>query len=84
LSAFRWWDTRARFLVPSKFGDVVTVESWIKEFRRSSFDVEHRLLKGEVLAIEAWETRVWVGRHPDNPDGIKAKPIPEEVIALFR
>ena len=77
-------DTRARFLVPSKFGDIVTVESWIKEFRRSSFDVEHRLLKGEVLAIEAWETRVWVGRHPDNPDGIKAKPIPDEVIGLFR
>jgi 4-hydroxybenzoyl-CoA thioesterase len=77
-------DTRAKFIVPSKFGDRVTVETRITEFRRSSFDVEHRLMKGDVLAIEAFETRVWVGRHPDHPDGIKAQAIPEEVIARFR
>jgi 4-hydroxybenzoyl-CoA thioesterase len=76
-------DTRARFIVPSKFGDLVTVETRIKEFRRSSFDVEHRLLKGDVLAIEAWETRVWVGRHPEDPEKIKSRDIPAEIIALF-
>ena len=76
-------DTRARFLVPSKFGDVITVETRITEFRRSSFDVEHRVMKGDVLAIEAWETRVWVGKHPDDPEKIKSQDIPAEVIALF-
>lgn len=76
-------DARARFIVPSKFDDVITVETQIKEFRRSSFDVEHRVLKGDVLAIEAWETRVWVGRHPDDPEKIKSREIPAEVIALF-
>jgi 4-hydroxybenzoyl-CoA thioesterase len=77
-------DTRAKFILPSKFGDVVTVETRITEFRRSSFDVEHRLLKQGALAIEAYETRVWVGRHPDDPERIKARAIPEEVIARFR
>ena len=77
-------DTRAKFILPSKFGDVVTVETRITEFRRSSFDVEHRLLKAGALAIEAGETRVWVARHPDDPDRIKAQAIPEEVIARFR
>jgi 4-hydroxybenzoyl-CoA thioesterase len=77
-------DTRAKFIVPSRFGDVVTIETCIKEFRRSSFDVEHRLMKGETLAIEAWETRVWVGRHPDDPEAIKAREIPAEVIARFK
>jgi 4-hydroxybenzoyl-CoA thioesterase len=77
-------DTRAKFIVPSKFGDLVSVETRITAFRRSSFDVEHRLLKGDVLAIEAWETRVWVGRHPHDADDIKAQPIPEEVIARFK
>jgi 4-hydroxybenzoyl-CoA thioesterase len=77
-------DTRATFIVPSKFGDVVSVMTRITAFRRSSFDVEHKLLKGDVLAIEAFETRVWVGRHPDDPDGIKAQPIPEDVIARFK
>ena len=41
---------------------------------RSSFDVEHKAFESDALAIEAWETRVWVGGHPDNSDGIKSRP----------
>jgi 4-hydroxybenzoyl-CoA thioesterase len=33
-----------------------------------------------ILALEGFETRVWVGRHPDDPTRIKSRPIPEEVI----
>ena len=73
-------DTRARFLVPSAFGDDIVIETRVVAIRNSSFDVEHRAFKpsaeGERLAIEAWETRVWVGRHPDDPGRIKSKPIP--------
>jgi len=77
-------DTRAKFHVPSSFGDEVTIESSVAEFRRSSFEVRHRLLRADgALGVEGFETRVWVGRHPDRPDGIKAQPIPEEVIARF-
>ncbi len=76
-------DTRAKFMIPSKYGDDVTVESRVSEFRKSSFDVEHRLLKDGKLAIEAWETRVWVGKHPEDPERIKSRPIPEEVMAKF-
>ena len=35
-------DTRARFLKPTKFGDDVVIETKVAEFRRSSFDVQHR------------------------------------------
>ena len=78
-------DTRARFLVPCSFGDEVSIESTVAEFRRSSFDVQHRLLRADgTLAVEGFETRVWVGRHPDRPGGIKAQPIPDEVTASFR
>ena len=76
-------DTRARFLVPSKFGDEVSIISSITEFRRSSFDVRHQLMRGETLAVEGFETRVWTVRDPDNPERIKSQPIPAEVIALF-
>lgn len=76
-------DTRARFLTPCAFGDDVTIESELTEFRRSSFDVRHRLLKADTLAVEGFETRVWVIRHPDDPKRIKAQPIPAEVMARF-
>jgi 4-hydroxybenzoyl-CoA thioesterase len=78
-------DTRAKFVAPSAFGDDIVIETRIAEFRKSSFDIEHKVFKpagsGETLAIEAWETRVWVGRHPDDPKRLKSCPIPEIVIA---
>jgi 4-hydroxybenzoyl-CoA thioesterase len=74
-------DVGARFIVPSTFGDVVTIESTVAEIRRSSFRMLHRLLKGDVLAVEGTETRVWVGRDPDNPEKLKGMPIPADVVA---
>ncbi len=76
-------DTGAEFIVPSRYGDVIAIESRIGEMRRSSFDVQHRVFKGDVLAIKARETRVWAEKHPDDPDRIRGKTIPEEVIAAL-
>ncbi len=76
-------DTRARFVTPCSFGDDVTIESELAEFRRSSFDVRHHVLKDGALAVEGFETRVWVGRHPDDPHRIKSQPIPAEVVQRF-
>lgn len=77
-------DTRAKFMVPSTFGDDIVVETTISAIRTSSFDVLHKVLKpapeDEVLAIEGYETRVWVGPHPDDPKRLKSRPIPQEVI----
>jgi 4-hydroxybenzoyl-CoA thioesterase len=75
-------DTRAKFLKPAKFGDDIVIETKIAEFRRSSFDVQHRLTLDGALCVECFDTRVWVARtSADDPDSIKAKPIPPEVIA---
>jgi 4-hydroxybenzoyl-CoA thioesterase len=74
-------DTRARFLLPTRYGDDVVIETTIMEIRRSSFDVRHRLMKGGELAVEGFETRVWVERDPADPDKIKAKALPPEMVA---
>ena len=76
-------DTRAKFIIPSRFGDDIDVETTVTEFRRSSFDVQHRVLKQGVLAIEGFETRVWVGKDPADAAKTKARPIPPDVIAKF-
>jgi len=77
-------DARARFVVPIKFGDIVDIASEVSEFRRSSFDVQHRLMVGGELAVEGSETRVWATRDKDDPSRIRSKPIPAEVIERFR
>jgi 4-hydroxybenzoyl-CoA thioesterase len=76
-------DIGAKFLMPSRFGDRITIESHIAQWRRSSFTVAHRVLRDGKVAIEAHETRVWAGKDPERPEAIKAKPIPQDVIDLF-
>jgi 4-hydroxybenzoyl-CoA thioesterase len=73
-------DVHARFLRPTRYGDDVVVETSVSEIKRSSFSIEHRLLKDGKLAAEAFETRVWVGRDPGDSDKIKSKPIPVEIV----
>jgi len=77
-------DAGARFIAPARFGDVVELTSQVSEFRRSSFDVDHKLMVRGELAVEGRETRVWAGRDPANPAQIKAQPIPADVIARFK
>ena len=73
-------DTGARFHIPSRFGDDVVIETTVTEFRRSSFDILHRVLKDGQLAIEARETRVWAARDPGNSERIKGVPVPRDVV----
>jgi len=77
-------DTRARFLLPTRYGDDVVIETEITEIKRSSFEIRHRLIKDGALAVEGFETRVWVGRDPADPDKIRAKPLPDEMVAKLR
>jgi 4-hydroxybenzoyl-CoA thioesterase len=76
-------DVRANFIKPIKFGDVVDIASRISEFRRSSFDVEHRLSVNGELAVEGDETRVWAARRKENSEKIGGTSIPGDVIAKF-
>jgi 4-hydroxybenzoyl-CoA thioesterase len=74
----------ANFKAPLRFGDCVDTESNIGEFKRSSFTVQHRLLVKGALAVDGYETRVWVGHDATKPSGMSALPIPADVIARFK
>src|ERR1700742_2314786 len=77
-------DSGARFIAPARFGDVVELSSRVSEFRRSSFDVEHKLVVRGAVAVEGRETRVWAIRDPADPDKIKGQAIPAAVMAGFQ
>jgi 4-hydroxybenzoyl-CoA thioesterase len=77
-------DARAKFISPAAFGDVIDMESRIVDVRRSSFDIGHKLFVGERLVVDGLETRVWASRHPDDPARMKARAIPDDVVAKFK
>jgi 4-hydroxybenzoyl-CoA thioesterase len=77
-------EARAKFSAPAKYGDDVVAETTVTEFRRSSFDVQHRVFNADKLAVEGFETRVWVVHHPDDPNRLKSQAIPDEIVAKFK
>ena len=77
-------DMRARFVVPSDFGDEVVYETSITEWGRSSFLVQHKVFRPDgVLGLEIFERRVWVRRISANPVAFRSAPIPDEVKKRF-
>jgi 4-hydroxybenzoyl-CoA thioesterase len=89
-------DLRASFLAPSRLAELVTVESEIVKWGRSSFVVRHRLFKEasvnkkiqrrakkRVFAVECFETRVWASLSTSDPEKIESRPVPREVMGRF-
>jgi len=76
-------EVNAQFLSVVRFGDVMEMTSQIVEFRRSSFDVEHRIRARGELAVTGLEKRVWATRDQADPSIIKARAIPAEIIKRF-
>jgi 4-hydroxybenzoyl-CoA thioesterase len=76
-------DVRLNCRKTVKFGDSIEIASRVAAFRRSSFDVEHRIDVGGDLAVEGGETRVWAVRDKTDPDKISARAIPADIIARF-
>jgi 4-hydroxybenzoyl-CoA thioesterase len=73
-------EAKARFIIPSKYGDELVAESRITEWKKSSFVISHRFLRDGVLAVEGWETHVWAAAHPTKAHRLQSVPLPREVI----
>ena len=74
-------DARATFSASCGWGDWIEVESHVADWKRTSFTVRHRLWRGETLAAEGHETRVWATPHPEDAARIRAAAIPPEIRA---
>jgi 4-hydroxybenzoyl-CoA thioesterase len=76
-------EARAVFKVASHYGEDLEIETRVTEFRRSSFFVHHKVTKGDTLALEGFETRLWTVRDPGSAGGLKSGAMPPEVVAAF-
>jgi 4-hydroxybenzoyl-CoA thioesterase len=82
VAGFPLVDSHAVFHRPARYGDEVEIVSTIAAVGRSSFDVEHKLFNGGVLAVEAREKRVWVVEEADGR--LKSQPMPNDVASRLR
>jgi 4-hydroxybenzoyl-CoA thioesterase len=73
-------DVRVKFIAPSTYGDQLRAETTVTEVRNSSFVLRHQFFKGDTLAVEGFETRVWAERDTSSPGKIRSRKIPHNVI----
>jgi 4-hydroxybenzoyl-CoA thioesterase len=74
-------DVRVKFMTSSTYGDQLRAESTVTEIRNSSFVVRHQFFKGDQLAVEGFETRVWAERDSSNGGRIRACRIPPLIVS---
>ena len=72
-------EINTKFYKPATYGDALSVETRVQEWRPKVFIQHHRIVRGDLLLCEGWETRAFVQRI----DGrLKAIPVPEDLKAL--
>jgi 4-hydroxybenzoyl-CoA thioesterase len=75
-------DTHSRFLRTATYGDTLDIQVTIPEWREKSFVQRYRIMRGDELIMECDEVRIFAGRRAENPEAIRALPIPAEIRAL--
>jgi acyl-CoA thioester hydrolase len=69
-------DSGARFSVPLYFDDLITIRSTVTAIGRTSFRVEHLVLRGETEVARGFEARVLI-RH--DAGRLAASALPQEL-----
>ena len=72
-------NAQADFRSPAKFGDQLTIRSYVSRCGTKSLTVTHEILAGERLVAEGRESRVWVKADPEDPAKLTPHPIPDVV-----
>jgi len=75
-----------RFMKTLTYGETITITTHVQEWRAKAFIQIHKVTRsgeaGEEVICEGREVRVFVKRDPDNPDRLRAIPVPEDIKAL--
>lgn len=58
------------------------IHTSIPEWREKSFVQRYRVMRAANLIMECDEVRIFAGRRADNPEAIRALPIPPEIRSL--
>ena len=73
-------DTHAKFVQSASYGEVLSIETRIAEWRGKSFVQRYRVKRGADLIMECDEVRIFAARREGG--GIRALPIPDEIRRL--
>ena len=75
-------EIHTRFIKAVTYGETITITTHVEEWRAKVFIQVHRVTRGDDLICEGRETRAFVRRDPDDPERLRAIPVPDDIRAL--
>jgi 4-hydroxybenzoyl-CoA thioesterase len=75
-------EIHTRFIRPATYGETIEVHTTVEEWAAKTFRHRHIVQRDGVVLCEGTETRAFCIRHPEDPDRIKAIPVPEDIVRL--
>ena len=75
-------EIHTRFIVPATYGEEIEVHTSVEEWMRKTFRHRHVVKRGDTVLCEGTEVRAFVVRDAENPDRLRAIPVPEDIRAM--
>ena len=72
-------EINTRFIRAATYGETLEIATHIEEWRNKAFIQQHRVTRGDLLICEGREVRAFTRRDTDNPDRLRAMPVPEDI-----
>ncbi len=75
-------EIHTKFLRPATYGEAIEVHTTVEEWSNKTFRHRHVVQRAGAVLCEGTEVRAFCIRDPENPDRIKAIPVPEDLKTL--
>jgi len=75
-------EINTKFMKTVTYGETIAISTHVEEWRAKVFIQVHRVTRGDELVCEGREVRAFVKRDADNPERLRAIPVPDDIRAL--
>ena len=77
-------EIHTKFLRPATYGETIHVHTTVEEWATKTFRHRHVIKRDDAVLCEGTAVRAFCIRDPENPERIKAIPVPEDILQLCR
>lgn len=75
-------EIHTKFYRPATYGETIEVHTSVEDWQAKVFRHRHVVRRGDTVLCEGTEVRAFVMRDAENPERLRAIPIPEDLKAL--
>jgi 4-hydroxybenzoyl-CoA thioesterase len=75
-------EIHTKFYKPATYGETLAIHTTVEDWQAKVFRHRHLVKRGDTVLSEGTEIRAFVQRDPNDPERLRAIPIPEDIKAL--